>query len=160
MRREVRFHYSDILRAIDICMNGAETLEQAGIAWPIRNPLYLPSYMATHRTAGPGYPPQNGTTTRDFAAFAKPATSRGNAIQFSHWPSFSDMSMDNWSTEGSCYSVNDVTMPDIYPADPWDPINELDGNRRKNSTRQVLVTLRDDQLGQLVCPISLVFTQT
>lgn len=86
--------------------------------------------------------------------------------------SYEDISTDSWSTKRtSPHSIVDNSMPEILYAspvfghsggDPWATMHPqydfqagVNGGggqtQREKDSRQVVVTLRDDQLGQLVC---------
>jgi hypothetical protein len=181
-----------------------DILEQAGISWPIRNPLYRPSTLGGVG-GGPPSPQTHDlyTKDRDFATearalsplsnpprpiFTRPrnpepyARPRTDPPQFSPFlkplrrnhklpkpctDTFDEMSLDSWSTKQA--SSADVSMPDMFHTAsllghhdyPWRAMNPQHnhdqgqnsvGNQPKpeKSTRQVMVTLRDDQFGQLV----------
>ncbi|KAF2638362.1 hypothetical protein P280DRAFT_509100 [Massarina eburnea CBS 473.64] len=164
-----------------------DILEQAGIAWPIRNPLYLPQLSTPRNTTGTSFPNFPASTkVHDFAAPTRPRTDP--PPQFSQWPKppsrgprhgtwdtsmqdsfgdsgFDSISMDSWSK--GAHSMTDFSMPDLYasgftkPGDPWESVppydqkaDKIPESNRQKSGRQVLVTLRDDQLGQLIEAIS------
>ncbi|KAF2681044.1 hypothetical protein K458DRAFT_344276, partial [Lentithecium fluviatile CBS 122367] len=189
-----------------------DILEQAGVSWPIRNPLYLPSTLAA--TGGFGVRgilspqvPMPYTKPRDFATetrtqsplsrqsqstitrprnpepYARPRTDPPQFSQFPKPPgrshlaehfadTFDEMSMDSWSTrQPSSHSIADISMSDLNYSTPlfshaeylWRTTNPQQshdhgqaptGNHPRQEKRQVVVTLRDDQLGQIIEAIS------
>ncbi|KAJ4292593.1 hypothetical protein N0V90_009256 [Kalmusia sp. IMI 367209] len=194
-----------------------EILEQAGISWPIRNPLYLASAirepqipqvtiphtkardLATQnrvRSSLSQHSPSTFTRPQNPDTYARSKTdppphlsqfrkltTGGKAFQTGFWdPSFADsfsesyedMNMDSRSTKRTnSHSTLNTSMPDMLyaspvfgkPEDTWtmmDTPYELEGEksggskqpRRDKGTRQVVVALRDDQLGQLIEAIS------
>ncbi|PVH98387.1 hypothetical protein DM02DRAFT_49700 [Periconia macrospinosa] len=131
-----------------------DILEQSGIAWPIHNPLLLPSLQ------GFDWPPTSRastTKTRDFAAepaFAgtrntdPPGRARADHSQSSQWPKVSE--------KDSRTNAWDTSMADMYGQNAFGPPNFFrgaDGTMQKNNN-QVIVTLRDDQFGQIIEAIS------
>ncbi|CAO2658145.1 Nn.00g074050.m01.CDS01 [Neocucurbitaria sp. VM-36] len=195
-----------------------DILEQAGISWPIRNPLYLPNVhdratrpsqrsptrhgtSKTHPVAldvdlqSPLSPSTRSTFTRlnpephnrphshlpPISNFAKPPFGNRAWGRASIWDdSFStvgdsgdDVSMNTWSTKPPApNSTGDQAMFNFMctsshlskPVLPWPgtmPRHEQstsarwnDQQSRKDKERQLVVTLRDDQLGQIIEAIS------
>ncbi|OAG00843.1 uncharacterized protein CC84DRAFT_1262932 [Paraphaeosphaeria sporulosa] len=161
-----------------------EILEQAGISWPIRNPLYLASDMRGSQISqlpGPQVArpflsqlsPSVLMRPRNTDPFTRPSTdpplhlpqlprpTMGGKIRRSGlWdPSFGDSSYDDLN----------ASMPDMLYAspifgqtgDPWTKseapedlqagkVDLRKQTRRERGVRQVVVTLREDQLGQLI----------
>ncbi|KAI4674067.1 uncharacterized protein J4E88_008534 [Alternaria novae-zelandiae] len=195
-----------------------DVLEQAGISWPIRNPLYLPNALerATHLSH---ISPTNSRTpkARPFpgdinmqspisqpsaSAFARSQIPLPNRRSNAHLPPISqfakplpgfrnngrpgiwddnlnslvdsadDISMDTWSTRRTSGSTSDMAMPDYMYASsnlsrksqPWMPDRSQydqgmsteweDHPPRKDKEKQLVVTLRDDQLGQIIQAMS------
>ncbi|KAJ4358129.1 uncharacterized protein N0V89_002708 [Didymosphaeria variabile] len=187
-----------------------DILEQAGISWPIRNPLYLASdirglrisqlpgpqaaydlaaenrarsLLSQHsptmfvRPRNPDPFPRPGADPPHLSQFPRP-TMGGKPKPTGLWDSsledfpggYDNMSTDTWSTKRtSSHSTLDTSMPDMLyaspingqPGDPWTILNaphELQAGkneagkqtRREKGNRQVVVTLREDQLGRLV----------
>jgi hypothetical protein len=188
-----------------------DILEQAGISWPVRNPLYLASDIR-----GPQVSQLLGSqTVRDLAAenrarslssqhspsmFARPRnadpfvrTNTDPPLYLSQLPkpimggkirrpglwnssledcsgAYDDMSLESWSSKRTNSHTNlDTSMPDMLyaspifgqPGDTWTTLNAPHDlqmgkhdvgkhTRRETGARQVVVTLREDQLGQLV----------
>ncbi|KAF1955236.1 hypothetical protein CC80DRAFT_594424 [Byssothecium circinans] len=166
-----------------------DILEQAGIAWPIKNPLYLPQLAPSRKNSGPTIPNFSHIKPREFAGPAVgPTRPRTDPPpQFSQWPkppgrgprhdiwdtsmdSFGDSGFDSMSTDTwtkSTPSLADISMPDLYASgfsksrDPWEPMpayeresSKAHESSRHRNVRQVMVTLKDDQLGQLIEAIS------
>ncbi|KAF1971578.1 hypothetical protein BU23DRAFT_569745 [Bimuria novae-zelandiae CBS 107.79] len=196
-----------------------DVLEQAGISWPIRNPLYLasgiggchvpkkhqshaavhdltignrtrsslsqlsPALLARPRNPEPFIRPSTDPPPH-LSQFPKPTTD-ARRRQSKFWdPPFQDSGLfsgcyddsraDSWSTKRTTsQSTLDTSMPDLLyaspvfdqPGDPWSSMNppyqfqmggHADGKqtRREKGARQVVVTLRDDQLGQIIEAIS------
>lgn len=177
----------------------ADILEQAGISWPIRNPLYLASDMhgpqmsqlSGRQVVRPllSQPsPSMFMRSRNTDPFTRPSTDPLHVPDFPRpvmgskmrrlglWDSslddssYDDLSMDSWSTKRTgSHSTLDTSMPDMLyaapmfrqPGDAWTMLNtphdlhagKNDGSKqtqREKGARQVVVTLREDQLGQLV----------
>lgn len=202
----LHFHVIDLTQT--------EILEQAGIAWPIRNPLYLASGVPDSYSSEPlsihtkphekvtGDRVRPAMVQRYPSPFPRPNNpepyARSNTGLPSHpsqlhkstaawslrhsgrWDSSLEdsgiisgdehMSTDSWPMKRmNSYSTGDVSMPDLLHASPvfghntdsWTPRNvqsqmqaakHNDGqsSRQETGSRQVIVTLREDQLGQLV----------
>lgn len=117
-----------------------------------------PSIFARPRT----HPPQ-------FSQFPKPP-GKGHPMVGPSLDAYEDMSVDSWPPrQPSSHATADMAMPDMdyttsgcghaeYSWRPTDTPNSYDhmhnslssqGRQEKNN-RQVVVTLRDDQLGQIV----------
>ncbi|KAF1851306.1 uncharacterized protein K460DRAFT_329196 [Cucurbitaria berberidis CBS 394.84] len=172
-----------------------DVLEQAGISWPIRNPLYFPN---THNRAtlpsqtSPTFP-RAPKTRNSGSSFARPQNIEPRRRPHSHLPPISnfakppvgirgsggasiwdgslaaisadgdDASMDTWSTKRTASnSIGDTVMSDYmytssHPSKlglPWSnsvpTTTRWDNHQsRKDKERQLIVTLRNDQLGQL-----------
>ncbi|KAF2450690.1 hypothetical protein P171DRAFT_516518 [Karstenula rhodostoma CBS 690.94] len=179
-----------------------DVLEQAGICWPIRNPLYLTSDMrGPHMSQLPGPQvarpllsqpsPSMFTRPRNTDPFNGPSTDPpphhprfprpmmgGKMRRSGLWDSsledssaaYDDLSLDSWSKKRtSSHSTLDTSMPDMMyaspifgqPGDAWTMPNTFHDSqagkndigqqtRREKGTRHVVVTLREDQLGQLI----------
>ena len=185
-----------------------DILEQAGISWPIRNPLYLPSTSGSTASAGLASPritipypkahdfgTNNHTRSplarqsqpafskpRNFEPYARPRTDPPQFTQLHKPPArghttfepcnstYDDMSVDSWPMrQTSSHTPGDSGMLDVqymtsgfghaeYPWRPTDSQHDYDQAknhtnsqaRQENNNRQVVVTLRDDQLGQIV----------
>ncbi|CAI6339261.1 unnamed protein product [Periconia digitata] len=138
-------------------------LEQAGIAWPILNPLFLPLSQR------PEWPPSSHhfvSKSRDFSAEptfigvrnGEPHTrSRtGPPPRSSQWPrpSEKDFGMGTWD---ACFAGTYEFAPYSKPSDPWAAApfqsKEMNETLRKHPS-QVLVSFRDDQLDQIIEAVS------
>lgn len=177
-----------------------DILEQAGISWPIRNPLYLtadrqepqmsrlpgsqvnwpslsqptPSIFTRQCNTDPFVRPSTDPPPPSLPQFPRPMMG-GRSRRPAFWDSsledssYDDLSMDSWSKRTSSHSTRDASMPDMLYASPvfghsgdaWmasnTPHNYQAGKdnvgqqtRRGKGARQVVVTLQEDQLGQLV----------
>ncbi|KAI4706536.1 hypothetical protein J4E89_008603 [Alternaria sp. Ai002NY15] len=178
-----------------------DVLEQAGISWPIRNPLYLPNALerATHLSQ---ISPTNSRTpkARPFpgdinmqspishasaSVFARSQIPLPNRRSNAHLPPISqfakplpgfrhngrpgiwddnlnslvdsadDISMDTWSTRRTSGSTSDMAMPDYMSQHDQGMSTEWEDHPpRKEKEKQLVVTLRDDQLGQIIQAMS------
>lgn len=189
-------------------LTSEDILEQAGVSWPIRNPLYLPStlgvtaaqglpspqipipYMKAHelttehRTHSPlsRQPQPTFARPQNPDPYARPRTDPPKSSHFSKPPrrgypmvepctdTYDDMSVESWPTrQSSSHAAADVSMSDMnyttsrlgHQEYSWRSTAPHHGDiqaqnpttgqaRQEKNNRQVVVTLRDDQLGQIV----------
>ncbi|KAI4648591.1 uncharacterized protein J4E78_008654 [Alternaria triticimaculans] len=146
----------------------------------MQSPISQPSASAFARSQIPLPNRRSNAHLPPISQFAKPLPGFSNNSRPGIWDdnlnslvdSADDVSMDTWSTRRTSGSTSDMAMPDYMYASshlsrksqPWMPERSQydqgisteweDHPPRKDKEKQLVVTLRDDQLGQIIQAMS------